>query len=188
MLNENQIKIADFLLKYLDSAGGKSSLDDYPAKLRKQGFDDFDSHSLVKLLIEHLSLIDYVGKTDYWIMLTPEGQKAAKMGISEYFNELETDKILYREEKRASITGVKNARKLSVIAIALSVIIPVLIQIPAYKVNGPANVNQDGSTRQNISNADIPLNFTDSIHLEKIKNALKHDTLFLNDVKLLIDK
>ena len=58
MLNKQQIEIADYILKYLESAGGKSSIDDYPHKLEKNGFDYFESSFTIDYLIEHTGLID----------------------------------------------------------------------------------------------------------------------------------
>jgi hypothetical protein len=46
MLNYKQIEIANFLLKYLYSVGGSSSLDDYPHKMNEQGFVQFEWKSL----------------------------------------------------------------------------------------------------------------------------------------------
>ena len=92
MLNKQQIEIADYILKYLESAGGKSSIDDYPHKLEKNGFDYFESSFTIDYLIEHTGLIDN-WKTDRWIRLTPNGYKAAKIGIEEYFKEVEKEKI-----------------------------------------------------------------------------------------------
>jgi len=188
MLNQKQIEIADFLLKYLYSVGGSSSLDDYPAKLSKQGFNDFEWHSLRQILIENLELINFVGRSDYNIMLTPDGNKAAKIGIEKYLAEIEQDKQLDREAKKSSISGVRNAKKLSVIAIAASVLIPLSLEIFKNVVNKPTDANANSENGIKIGNSTVPLNLADTLFVEEIKNSLKHDTVFLNEIKDLIDK
>ena len=192
MLNRQQVEIADFLLKHLESRGGKSSLDDYPEKLRKQGFDDFDWHTLVKILIDHLGLLDYAGNSDYWIMLTPEGNKAAKIGIEKYFEEIEQDKQLDRNEKLANISGVDTAKKtarisiaISIFAVIASIVIPLLLN--KTEVNNPAKVNTQSDNGQKATNSQIPFQLTDTLFIEKVKYSLKHDSIFLKDIKQLID-
>ncbi len=192
MLNRQQVEIADFLLKHLESHGGKSSLDDYPEKLRKQGFDDFDWHTLVKILIDHLGLLDYAGNSDYWIMLTPEGNKAAKIGIEKYFEEIEQDKQLDRNEKLANISGVDTAQKtarisiaISIFAVIASIVIPLLLN--KTEINNPAKVNTQSDNGQKATNSQIPFQLTDTLFIEKVKYSLKHDSIFLKDIKQLID-
>ena len=184
MLNQKQIEIADFLLKYLYSVGGSSSLDDYPAKLRKQGFDDFEWHSLRQILIENLELINFVGRSDYNIMLTPDGNKAAKIGIEKYLAEIEQDKQLDRKAKKSSIHGIRNAKIFSGIAIVISILS--LIKEPL--INKIYNTNNQSHNGQEISNPNIPIQAADTLFIEELKNSLKHDTVFLNDIKDLINK
>lgn len=184
MLNQKDIEIADFLLKYMDSIGGKSSLDDYTIKLRKQGFDDFDIHSLVKILIKQLKLIDYVGNSDNWIVLTPEGTKAAKTGIKKYFDEIEQDKQLDRTAKKSSIKGIRNAKILSTVAIVVSILS--LMKEPL--INKIYNTNNQSGNGHEINHSNIPIQLADTLFIEKLKNSLKHDTLFLNEIKDIINK
>lgn len=191
MLNKQQIEIADFLLKYLDSKGGKSSLDDYPEKFQKQGFDHFDSHSLVKILIQELGLLTHPGNSDHWIMLTSEGTRVAKIGIEKYFEEIEQDKQLDRDSKKANIEGITKANKNSKRAIIIAVFIPILIAaIQIYfdnRKNSVAYGNNDGGDRPEVNHSQFPFNRADTLLIEEIKNSLKHDTVFINEVKQLID-
>jgi hypothetical protein len=195
MLNKKQVEIADFLLKHLESRGGKSSLDDYPEKLRKQGFDDFDWHTLVKILIDHLGLLDYAGNSDYWIMLTPEGNKAAKIGIEKYFDEIEQDKQLDRNEKLANISGVDTAKRtakisifLSIIAVFISVTVPFLTDKKSNNgINQNATGYENGQAGHQIDFSKFPFQWADTVFIEKVKYSLKHDSVFLNDIKQLIN-
>lgn len=184
MLNQKQIEIADFLLKYLYSIGGSSSLDDYPAKLRKQGFDDFEWHTLRQILIENFKLINFVGRSDYNIMLTPDGNKAAKIGIEKYLAEIEQDRQLDRAAKKSSIHGVRNAKIFSGIAIVISILS--LIKEPL--INKISSTNNQSHSRQEISNPNIPIKLTDTLFIEELKESIKHDTLFLGDIKNYIIK
>ena len=191
MLNDNQLKIADFLLKYLDSVGGKSSLDDYPAKLRKQGFDDFDWHTLVKILIEHLGLIDYAGNSDYWIMLTPKGNKAAKIGVEKYFDEIEKEQQLDSKQKQASIDSVKISKRsliISIVAILISFSFAIINLFENKKEQKIENTQQESNNGNDIANSGNSVHISDSLYIEKVKNSLKHDTVFINEIKDLINK
>jgi hypothetical protein len=188
MLSENQIKISDFLLKYLYSVGGKSSKDDYPEKLNEQGFNKLDWNATIQILIEYYGLIDYVGNSDNWIMLTPEGNKVVKNGINKFLDEIEHDKKLGREEKESSISGVRNAKILSIAAIAVSIMIPVSIEVFKDVINKPSKIDGNSKNGIELSHSNIPIKLTDSLFIEEVKNSLKHDTVFLNEVKQLIDK
>jgi hypothetical protein len=192
MLTQQQIEITDFLLKYLESVGGKSSLDDYPAMLRKQGFDDLEWHSLIQVLIQDFGLIKNIGNSDYWIMLTPDGNRAAQIGIDNFLKEIESDEQLERDYKLANIDGIKKANKNSKIAVIIAVIVPLLIAaIQIYFDNGKNTIsdrNDNGNDRTEIYHSQFPLELTDTLLVEKIQYLLKHDTIFLNDIKNLIDE
>jgi len=187
MLNDKQLEIANFLLKYLESKGGKSNLDDYPEELKKRRFDYLDSSYITDYLIENLGLIKYWGEPKYWIVLTPEGYKASSIGLQKYFEEIEQDKQLDRNSKKASIDGIKKANKNSKRAIIIAVIIPLLIAaIQIYfdnRNNSIDNRNNNSSNRPEINHSQFPFNRADTLFIEKIKNSLKHDTVFLNDIK-----
>lgn len=192
MLTQQQIEITDFLLKYLESVGGKSSLDDYPAMLQKQGFDDLEWHSLIQDLIQDFGLIKHIGNSDYWIMLTPDGNRAAQIGIDNFFKEIESDEQLERDYKLANIDGIKKANKNSKIAVIIAVIVPLLIAaIQIYFDNSKNTIsdrNDNSNDRTEINHSQLPLDGTDTLLVEKIQYLLKHDTIFLNDIKNLIDK
>ena len=190
MLSKRQSEAANALLKHLEKREGESSLDDYPFALKELGFEDVDRHSLVEILID-CDLINYSGSTNYLIKLRPDGYRAAKIGIEKYFEEIEQDKQLDRDEKKANITGVetaiknsKNSKTISLIAIGISLIVPFLaVKFDNY-INRPENqTNTNGKDRQENANSVIPLQLTDTVLIEELKNSLKHDTVFLNELK-----
>ena len=190
MLNPQQTAIANFLLKYLDAKGGKSSKDDYPEKLQGQNFEHWDCDYVTTFLIDQAGLIDYLNESKYYITLTTDGYHAAKIGLNEYFKELDQDKELDREAKISSIDGVRSAKLFSKNSLALSMI-AILLSAFAIWQNLPNNKTieqgvyntRNGKSGGNTTNIDYTL---DSITIEKFKHSLKHDSVFLNEIKQLI--
>jgi len=182
MLNEKQKEIADYLLKYLEQKGGKSSLDDYPSVMQNQGFDDFEWNFLKDFLRDQLGLVYYSGNTDYILALTREGFRAAEVGIGRYFELIEEEKELEKINLISSIEGVKSSKKLSKIAITVAIIVPLLsigINLWVQKVSDQKDVKNESNIR---------ITKSDSTNMEKIKFHLKNDPQFLNDLKDLIKK
>ena len=182
MLNEKQKEIADYLLKYLEQKGGKSSLDDYPSEMQNQGFDDFEWNFLKDFLRDQLGLVYYSGNTDYILALTREGFRAAEVGIGRYFELIEEEKELEKINLISSIEGVKSSKKLSKIAIIVAIIVPLLsigINLWVQKVSDQKDVKNESNIRTTKS---------DSTNMEKIKSHLKNDPQFLNDLKDLVKK
>jgi hypothetical protein len=191
MVSENQIKIADFLLKYLYSVGGKSSKDDYPEKLNEQGFNKLDWHATIQILIEYYGLIDYVGNSDNWIMLTPEGNKVAKNGINKFLDEINKEKQLRTKQKKATISSAKISKG----SLIISIIAIVMSSYQFFTNTLKENIGYNRSDTHNKSNNRQPstkpcnsFDVRDSLYIEEVKNSLKHDIVFLNEVKQLIDK
>jgi hypothetical protein len=104
LLNENQIKITDILLKHLKSTkDGVSSIDDYPHKLRENNIEYYTAKPVIQILINNIGLLDYVGNSDRLLMLTPTGNIAAKIGIEKYLNDLNEEKKLQIELAKSNI-------------------------------------------------------------------------------------
>lgn len=194
MLTPLQIEIADALLKHLIEFNGKSSLDEYPEYLRKRGFNWLDYNIVIQLLIKQLELIDYAGNDDYFINLTLEGNKAANIGMKKYLELREEDIQLDRQAKRASIKGVEKANKNSKLAMVIAIIIPIVLAVLQISIQYKNQINNAGNDRDGNSHirtqdghSDKPFNLTDSLFIEELKNSLKHDTVFLNDIGRLIN-
>ena len=182
MLNEKQKEIADYLLKYLEQKGGKSSLDDYPSEMQNQGFDDFEWNFLKEFLREQLGLVYYSGNTDYILALTREGFRAAEVGIGRYFELIEEEKELEKTNLITNIKGVKSSKKLSTIAITVAIVVPILSVVINFWV-------QQSFSQKDVKNeSNIRTTKSDSINMEKIKFHLKNDPQFLNDLKDLVKK
>ena len=192
MLNDKQIEIADHLLKYLDQKGGKSSLDDYPSEMHQQGFEEFEWSFVKEFLREQVELIYYLGNTDYILALTLAGYKAAKMGIVKYFEMIEEEKQLEKENIINNIEGIRSSKKLSKRAIGVAVFVPLLIgglnlgiQI---SLNHSANSDPNGVNNINHTHSNLGSSKSDSAFIEKIKHSLQNDPKFLNDLKVVVNE
>lgn len=192
MLNPEQIEIADFLLQHLLANGGMTTKDSYPPALEKRGFSKLVTATVISFLTDR-ELIAFIEPDKYWLKLLPPGYEAAKTGIAKYLGNEQNDKELERNEKMSSITSNQKSLRNSKIAIAIAIILPVLttfLQIGfqyKYQVNNSGN-NRYGNSdvRVSDSSASNLVVGQDSILVEKLKYSLKHDTVFLNEIKKLI--
>ena len=141
LLTENQIKIADVLLKHIESVGGTSSIDNYPHSLRKNNIEFFDAKPVIQILIQNIGIIDYLDKSDRFLILTPEGNIAAKKGIKKYINDINEEKELQIELAKSNIEAnkinAKNAeqnrknRRLNIIFFIINAILAAINAIAA---------------------------------------------------------
>lgn len=186
MLNQRQIKAADVLLNHMRENDGRSSKDEYPGLMNELGISNFDTELLVQLLVDHLQLIAYYGESKYIIILTPKGNQVSNKGVANYFKELEKEKELETKAKETSIDGIKKANQNAVIAIVIAIVMPLLIAVvQIYSGNGNETIDQrnnDSSIRAHVDNPQLPLQLTDTLFIKELKNSLKHDTVFLNDL------
>ena len=75
------------------------------------------------------------------------------------------------------------------IAIGISLIVPFLVVKFDKYINRPENqTNTNGKNRQEITNSVIPLQLADTVLIKELKNSLKHDTVFLNELKKEINE
>jgi hypothetical protein len=197
MLNKQQVEIADFLLKHLESRGGQSKRENYIETLVQHGINPFDIEPVIRLLVDDLKLIRSEGAIDSELYLKPEGIRVAKIGIVKYMDEIDQDKQLDRAAKKATIKGVDTANKtakvskiLSIVAIVISIILPFLVvryDNFINKKNDPTKSDTDRQNGKNYTNSQIPFQLTDTLFVEKLKYSFKHDSVFLNEVKQLIN-
>lgn len=136
-----------------------------------------------KLLFDNGLLIKLY-KSDFTVKLSLNGQKALSIGIERYFKELEDEAKIDTTLKTATIENYKFTKKLSIVAIICSIIIPILVVIIDKQINTPEKEsNYYRNYRQAIADSIISQVLTDSVFIEKTKNSIKHDTLFLNELK-----
>ena len=176
MLKQRQAEIADILLKELISENVVYV--DYPVELGKYGYSEPETKIVIEILTNDYNLAYYHieklnNKTYYILTLTPEGNKAAKLGIEKY--------ILKREkENRKSKTPII----ISIIALFIAAIQP---GIALYKLVWSENETENGHNKsyygQNHTDSIIKLVLSDELFIEKLKDSLKHDTVFLNELK-----
>ncbi|MGA3012437.1 MAG: hypothetical protein ABSD71_00235 [Bacteroidales bacterium] len=182
MLNERQREIADYLLKYIEKKGGKSSLDDYPSEMNNKGYEEFEWSYIKEFLREQVGLLYYLGNSEYTIALTPEGYNAAKVGIVKYFQSIEEDKQLQRDSMINNIEGIHSSKKLSKIAIVVAIV------VPAFSIGINLWIQMKPDHKGFINDNNISTTKQDSVLVEKIRFKLKNDPKFLNDLKDLINR
>ena len=177
MLKERQTEIADILLKELMSENVVYV--DYTVELGKYGYSEPETKIVIEILTNDYNLAYYHieklnNKTYYILTLTPEGNKAAKLGIEKY--------ILKREkENRKSKTPII----ISIIALFIAAIQP---GIELYKLVWPENEtdnrNYQGKNGYYHTDSVVKQILSDTTFVEKLKDSLKHDIKFLNELKL----
>jgi hypothetical protein len=204
MLNERQLKIAEALLKHLESRNGKSNYKLYTEELGKLVYSDSDVETIVDILTDNYGLTKNYGVyttnigyefKDYYIRLTPEGNKAVEIGIKKYEEELEYDKQLERDAKVASIKTSRWAIGISFMSLVIAIAVPFLVEKckndvptktePKNQVYDTNNC-ESGERCKNkyVEHTGFPNKLTDSSLIEKLKDSIKHDTKFLNELKL----
>lgn len=187
-MTDKQIEIADFLLRYLESVDGKSSIDSYPRVMEKQGFDYMEVAFTIEYLIKYTGLIDQ-WRGGNWIALTPDGFKASKTGIKRYLIDVENNKKLDINQKTATIRAVKIS-KVSMFASVLAVIISGISLLFYYledqNKSQADDTYQQGKYGNVITESDKSVQTIDSIYIERIKESLYHDTAFINNLKQVI--
>jgi len=204
MLNKRQIEIADILLKRLKS--GNIVTDSYSLELKQLGYSKTETVITTEILINDYKLIYYHVEINpllkyNTLALTSEGNKAESIGIQKYIDQVEYDKQLDRDAKVAGIRTSKLAIYISFAALIITLIMP-LLETPKTNLdsNMPINGNKHSDNccypenfYPQVKHTQLPDKRTDSSLVEKLKDSLKHDTKFLNELKLelkrkMIDK
>ncbi len=173
MLNDRQLQIANLLLKHMEDRKGKSNIIDSEKYLAENGFNGSETSLVISFLINHYKLIEYFsvnlyGNTEFHIRITPEGNKAIKWGI---------DKYIKKKEKRPN----KRSEIIAMIALVVASIQPgIALKNLIFPENKTENRYYQSENRKVKSSS-----FTISEELfEKLKDSLKHDAKFLNELKL----
>jgi len=183
MLTEDQIKLADLFIKHISTINYERG-DNYIIYF--ESTNQATQSQLIeirKLLIDNGLLIKLY-KSDFTVKLSLNGQKALSIGIEKYFKELENAAKIDTNLKTATIENYKFTKKLSIAAIICSIIIPILVVIIDKQINTPEQEsNYNRSDREEIIDSIVSQLLTDSVFIEKSKNILKHDTVFLNELK-----
>lgn len=197
MLNKRQIGISDILLNNLKLSAEDPETKYYIDELRESGYEDFEVTTLIEILINHYNLVYYHTenfhvRTLYYLILAPEGNKAAEIGIKKYIEEIEEDKQLDRKAKKASIITSRWAIGISIVSVIIAFTVPFLVEVFKNKIVVESEYLKDSTnnhTKQtdnsaNKSDSRLPFNRMTARFIEEIKDSLKHDTKFLNELKL----
>lgn len=203
MLNDRQLKIAEALLKHLESRNGISNYNIYTPELEKLDYSDSDIEILIAILEVDYNLVQTFGTRTlgdlvidkFSIRLTSEGNKAAKIGIKKYIEEIESDKELDRQVKKSTVKTSRWAIGISFISLIIAIAVPFSVEKckndvptktePKNQVYDTYNCESgERCKNEHIEHTGFPNKLTDSSLVEKLKDSLKHDTKFLNELKL----
>ncbi len=177
MLNDRQLKIAELLFKHMDDKNGKTNVEDSKKYLTDKGFNENEISLVMSFLINHYKLIEYhsvnlYGNTEFHIRITPEGNKAIKWGIEKYIKKKE------RNSNQKTI-------RISIIALVIASIQPgIALYNLIFPENKTENRNYESDYRQNPTDSIVKQVLSNETFIEILKDSLKHDTEFLNELKL----
>lgn len=188
MLTEEQIKLADLFIKHISTIDYEKD-ENYVLYFERTNQATQSQIIEIRKLLSDNGLITKLYKSDFTVKLSINGQKALTIGVKEYFKEIEKAEIIDSTLKSATIDNYKSTKKLSKYAIIFSFVVPILIAVfDKYVYNPERESNYKRSDRQEIVDSIVSQLLTDSVFIEKTKDFIKHDTVFLNELKEKITK
>jgi len=182
-MEKEKIEIIDAILKFMFSNGYEFNTNNNNESDLTPAFETKFFRSEFKSLVSENKLIRKFENSDCVFILTDEGKKASKIGISKYLDEIEQKEQLDIKSKTASVDSVrlsKLAIGVSVLAIIASFAVPFLVVNNEQHIKNPENINATSQQGQNETNKSQSVRLTDSALIENIT----HDTTFLNELKL----
>jgi len=183
MFTEEQIKLADLFIKHISTIDYEKD-EDYIEYFEREHKITNSQITLVRKLLLDNDILTRLYKSDHTVKLSIKGQKAFTIGIKEYFKEIENAETIDSTLKTATIDNYKSTKKLSRWAIICSFLVPILIAVfDKYVYNPERESNYKRSDRQEIVDSVVSQLLTDSVFIEKTKDFIKHDTIFLNELK-----
>ena len=84
MFTEKQYEIADKILATVKQNAGRCNIDQF-----YNGLTDYDNHTMdyeymKETLMKRYHAIEYMGKDEYWLILTNEGESIATIGLKKH--------------------------------------------------------------------------------------------------------
>ena len=84
MFTEKQYEIADKILATVKQNAGRCNIDQF-----YNGLPDYDNHTMdyeymKETLMKRSHAIEYMGKDEYWLILTNEGESIATIGLKKH--------------------------------------------------------------------------------------------------------
>lgn len=171
MLTKEQIELADRIIKKIktiDDSNRSSYINDF----KKEGVDYIKLKELIEILIK-LDIVFRIPKTETFICLTPKGNKASEIGVEKYL------RLIEKQNRKLKLPII-----ISIIAIFISSIEPLLnLKETVFPKSETEERNTESYYRQKQTDSITTQLLSDSIFIEKTKNLIKYDTLFLNELK-----
>ena len=118
-MTDQQIQIADELLKYLYERKGYTYVHDVPEYLNEK-FDEPHEVRQVTKTLEEQNLITYDGETI--LRLTENGNKAAKIGYQKYMDKLENEHSMQLDSYLAARDTATWSKRYAIAAVIISII------------------------------------------------------------------
>lgn len=84
MLTEKQYEIADKILNAVKLYNGRCNIDQFYNALPDYDNHVMDYEYMKDMLIKQFHALEYIGKDQYWLALTNEGQALVEMGLRKY--------------------------------------------------------------------------------------------------------
>lgn len=84
MLTEKQYDIAGKVLEAIKKQGGRCNMDQFYNALPDYDDHVMDYEYMKKMLMDQYHAIEYIGKDEYWISLTPNGYRLSETGLKEH--------------------------------------------------------------------------------------------------------
>jgi len=178
MLNEKQLIISETILNFIKEKENIVSKYELQKYLLKDSFESKEIDVVTSFLEIHYKLIEPFTKImishEYeYFRITPEGNKAIKIGIVKYLARKE------KENKKSKTPII-----ISIIALVIAAIQPgIALYNLIWAENKTKNSYYQGENGNNNNDSIISKILSDPIFVEKTKDIFKHDTVFLNELK-----
>ena len=179
-MDKNHIDIGNDLLGHLHANNGESDADNYYNFLSGKGYSNHLISTIVDYFVNELLLINYKGKGKYFIYLTQEGYKASELKLENYLNKKVEIENLEIENKIVNIEGLRTANRNSKRALIIAVFVPLIGIIFQFLLNNYQN------KKERLIKSEFEY-YQDSIMIEKLKERILDDTLFLRELRSVVN-
>ena len=174
MVNDNQLQLAKDILNFIDSENGSVSKYQIFKEFSQPENNSKEIYTAISFLENHYNVIEFfttiglIGGEIENYRITPNGYKALKIGL---------DKYIKKKEKSPN----KKSEIISIIALVLASIQPgIALKNLMLPENKTENSDYQSENRNKQSST-----FTISEQVfDKLKDSIKHDTVFLNELKI----
>ena len=172
-MENTRLELIDDIIKFMyNSDNCRLSIPYHLHEFTNKGYSETMVIIVIDMLKNDYKFIYNFDESLSQFLLTNEGKKVAKIGIKKYL------KITNRKPK------VWISILISVIALLVSAIQPTLTLFDRFTNKEAKNRNYQSEYRKNQTDSIVKQVFSNETFIEILKDSLKHDTEFLNELKL----